>query len=227
LLDELMAAPPGPYGLEVEVKQDERVVGTWQMDVSPRNACAVYVSQARAALHVCVSASGDPRTTGAFLVLSHWWVNAGDEEQLAQLYDELTAAVLTRLGSVTERIPPHAEPMPPYVLFLVDGRTRKVKLFSLPRLAASLLDALGESDALPKLALQVAYGKGLGSSPVAATMPADLPVLDELVSLPRPPAPVVPWSPASGHQATQAVFKREQLSAVNLKWARLFETRLG
>jgi hypothetical protein len=197
LLDELMAAPPGRYALEVEVKQDERVVGTWQLDVSPRNACAVYVSQARAALHVCVSAAGDPRATGAFLVLSHWWVNAGDDEQLGQLYDELTAETLARLGSLTEHIPAHAEPMPPLVLYLVDGRTRKVKFFSLPRLASELLDALGESDAVPKLALLVAHGKGLGSSPVASTMPADLPVSEEAVAPTRPSAPArgVPHTP--------------------------------
>jgi hypothetical protein len=228
LLDELVAAGSGPYGLEVEVKQDERVVGTWELDVSPRNASEVYVSQARAALHVCVSAWGNPRATGAFLVLSHWWVNAGDDEQASQLYDELTAAIVVRLCSLTEHIPQDAEPMPPYVLYLVDGRTRKVKFFSLPRLASELLKVLGEDDAIPKLRLQVAYGRGLGSSPVAPTMPADLAVLER--PLPSKQEVVtVPWNPASGRRrvAPGEVLVREQLSADNLRWARLFETRLG
>lgn len=228
LLDELMASSAGPYGLEIEVKQDERVVGTWHLDVSPRNACAVYVSQARAALHVCVSATGDPRATGAFLVLSHWWVNAGDDAQLGQLYDELTAATLARLGSLAEHIPAHAEPMPPFVLYLIDGRTRKVKFFSLPRLASELLNALSESETVPKLTLRVAYGKGLGSSPVAATMPADLPLLGEPV-VPMRPSAAVPWSAARAPRrgAPGDVFIREELSAENLRWARLSETRLG
>ena len=220
-----MAAPAGPYGLGVEVKQDDRVVGTWALDVSPRNARAVYVSQARAALHVCLSARGDPRATGAFLVLSHWWVNAADDEQLGQLYVELTDAVLLRLGSLTEHIAAHAEPMPPYVLYLVDGRARKVKLFSLPRLASVLLEALGEEGALPGLTLQVAYGKGLGSSPVASTMPAELQVLTERAAPTRPSA-AAPGAPARPGRpvAPGEVFIREALSPENLRWARWFET---
>jgi hypothetical protein len=228
LLDELVAASSGPYGLEVEVKQDGRVVGTWELDVSPRIACAVHVSQARAALHVCVSARGDPRATGGFLVLSHWWVNPGDDEQASQLYDELTAAVLVRLGSLTEHIPEHAEPMPPYVLYLVDGRTRKVKFFSLPRLASDLLEALSRDDVIHKLPLQIAHGRGLGSSPVAPTMPADLRELEQPVA-PKQRSAAVPWNPASARRRVEPGegFVREELSAENLRWARLAETRLG
>jgi hypothetical protein len=226
LLDELMAAPRGPYGLEVEVKQDERVVGTWELEVNLRNACEVYVSQARAALHVCVSARGDPRATGAFLVLRHWWVNAGVQEQVSQLYDELIVAILARLNSLTEHVPEHAEAMPPYVLYLIDGRNRKVKIFSLARLAADLLKALGEDEAVPKLRLKIAYGKGLGSSPAAPTTPADFAGLDEPV-IPEPPV-AVPWSSAAARRVVPGpVFVREQLSAENLRWASLFETRLA
>ena len=92
-----------------------------------------------------------------------------------QLYEELTATVLARLGSLTEHVPAHAEPMPPYVLYLVDGRARKVRFFSLARLASELLKALGEDGAVPALRLQIAHGRGCGSSLVASTMPARLP----------------------------------------------------
>jgi hypothetical protein len=201
------------------------VVGAWELDVSPRNACAVYVSQARAALHVCVSASGDPRATGAFLVLSHWWVNACDAQQASQLYDALTAATLDRLSSLAEHIAEHAEPMPPYVLYLVDGRIRRVRFFSLPRLASDLLKALGEDQAIPKLRLQIAYGRGLGSSPAAPTMPAELTVLDQAST--AHPGSAIPWNTAAGQRvAPSEVFVREELSRENLRWAHLYESRV-
>jgi hypothetical protein len=67
----------------------------------------------------------------------------------------------------------------------------------------------------------VAYGKGLGSSPVALTMPAGLPVLEELV-VPTRPSAAVPWSPAKAPSRVtpEEVFIREELSADDLRWAR-------
>lgn len=115
--------------------------------------------------------------------------------------------------------------MPPYVLCLVDGRMRKVRFFSLPRLASDLLKALGEHQAIPKLRLQIAYGRGAGSSPAAPTTPADLTVLGQ--PLAAHPGSAIPWNSAAAQRvAPSEVFVREELSRENLRWARLLESRV-
>src|SRR5205085_3318767 len=46
LVERLLSAA-GPFGLEVEIKPEQRVVGTWALEVSQRGIGEAFVSQAR------------------------------------------------------------------------------------------------------------------------------------------------------------------------------------
>ena len=62
------------------------MVGTWTVEVNLRGVGEAFVSQALADLYVCASARGDPRATGAFLVVRQWSVESADTRQHEQLY---------------------------------------------------------------------------------------------------------------------------------------------
>lgn len=228
LLDQLLDAGPGPFGLHVEVKHDHRVVGTWDIYLGPADPGDIHVSQASAVLYACVSADDNLRETAAFLVLNHWWVNSADPAELDQLYEELTYAVLDRFDALMEGRTDLARAMPPYVLYLVDGRTKKPRVFKVARLEHALLRVLGDGRAVPGLDLHVAHGRGTGVSPLSATLPSDLSGAD-LVSpnVPtfdsEPPhetrtAPAPP--PAPVRRRAEEVFVPERLSEANLRWMR-------
>lgn len=228
LIDQLLDSGAGPFGLQVDVKHDHRVVGTWDIDISPPDSTDVYVSQARATLYVCVSADGNPRATAAFLVLGHWWVNSADPLQLDQLYEALTRAVLDRLDALMERPVGLAPSMPPYVLYLVDGRERKPRVFKAARLEHALLRALGDGRAVPGLDLHVAHGRGTGVSPLSATLPQnlseadlappDMPAFDAALPYTASPNKVARLSPI--RRRADEVFVPERLSEENLRWMR-------
>lgn len=228
LLDQLLDAGPGPFGMQIDVKHDHRVVGTWDIDICPRDPSDVHVSQANAVLHACVAADGDPRATAAFLVLGHWWVNSADPFQLDQLYEALTYAVLDRFDALMSGRADLARTMPPYVLYLVDGRERKPRVFKVARLEHMLLRALGDGKAVPGLDLHVAHGRSMGVSPLSATLPSDLSGAD----LAPPDVPTIdagspdslpakkPARPAPVRRRAEEVFVPERLSEENLRWMR-------
>lgn len=227
LLDRLLDAGHGPFGLQVDVKHDHRVVGSWEIEIGPSDAADVHGSQARAVLNACVAADGSVRATAAFLVLHHWWVTSADPFQLDQLYEGLTHAVLDRFEWLMEDRADLARTMPPYVVYLVDGRQKKPRVFKAARLEQSLLRALGDGRAVPGLDLHVAHGRGTGVSPLSATLPDDLGGADRTSSeldpsdgesngratkKPPPPEPV--------RRRADEVFVPERLSQANLRWMR-------
>jgi len=164
LVERLLSAA-GPFGLEVEVKSDDRVVGSWGLEVNPRAAGDAYASQARADLHVCVSARGDARATGAFLVLRHWAVNTSDSRQLEELYASLSVATLERLDALLGGARPEAGDAPGCVLFLVDGLSGDRRLFRLERLQVRLLEDLEGEHPIAGFDLRIAHGRGTGTRP--------------------------------------------------------------
>ena len=171
------------FGLEVEVKSEERVVGSWSIELNLRGAANVYVSQVKANLYVCASSRGDPRATGAFLVIRQWWVTVSDKEQLEQLYFALSTAVLERLEALVES--GSADTREVYaegracVLFLLDERRLDRKHLSLERLQSQMLADLDGGHAVPGLDLRVAHGKGTGTQPTLAwTLPMSLDCMD-------------------------------------------------
>jgi hypothetical protein len=227
LLDRLLDAGPGPFAMQVEVKHDHRVVGTWDIDICPGDPADVHGSQASATLHACVAADGNPRATAAFLVLNHWWVNSGDPFRLDQLYEALTCGVLDRLDVLMKGRADLGRAMPPYVLFLVDGRAKKPRVFKAARLEHALLRALGDGRAVPGLDLHVAHGHGTGVSPLSATLPSDLsgaeiePADASAVAAGSGDKPgAKPPVPPPLRRRAGEVFVPERLSEENLRWLR-------
>ena len=217
-----------PFGLDVELKSNDRVVGTWRIEVDPRGAGDVYVSQAKAHLYVCGSARGDARATGAFLVVRQWWVRASDPEQLEHLYESLGVAALERLHALLAATPDD-DPSEPRacVLFLVDGRREDKKPFSLDRLQLRLLEELEGRHAIAGLDLRVAHGRGTGTRPhtaFASTMPGSLQTGDSGLGWYGPPAHDAPSSPPS---LVGEVFVRETVSAENQRWNRRASDRMN
>ena len=209
-----------PFGLAVDLKSKDRVVGTWSIEVNPRGAGDVYVSQAKANLYVCGSARGDARATGAFLVVRQWWVRASDQAQLEQLYESLSVAALERLHALLggARAGDSGEPCS-CVLFLVDGRRHDRKPFSLDRLQLRLLEELEGRHAIAGLDLRIAHGRGTGTRPhlvFASTMPP-LQSGDSGLGWYGDPAADAPPSPLS---LVGEVFVRETVSTENLRWNR-------
>lgn len=226
LLDRLLDAGHGPFGLQVDVKHDHRVVGSWEIEIGPSESADVHGSQARAVLNACVAADGSVRATAAFLVLHRWWVTSADPFQFDQLYEGLTHAVLDRFEWLMEDRADLARTMPPYVVYLVDGRQKKLRVFKAARLEQSLLRALGDGRAVPGLDLHVAHGRGTGVSPLSATLPDDLGGAD------RTSSELDPSDGESTGRATKKpptepvrrradeVFVPERLSQANLRWMR-------
>ena len=221
LVERLLSAP-GPFGLEVEIKSDDRVVGSWSIEVNPRGAGGEYVSQARANLHVCGSARRDPRATGAFLVLSQWRVRVTDSEQLEHLYEALSIAAIERLDSLLGAgVPGEAGDDRSCVLFLIDGRRLDRKLFSLDRLQIRVLEDLEHDHAISGFDLRVAHRRGTGTPPhlgFAPTLPAWLPANGSGTA-----------TPEEAGRATAPdgeVFVRETLSPANMRWNRRAGDRL-
>jgi hypothetical protein len=206
----LLAAPPGPFNLEVDVKHDDRVVGSWSLECNPQDATGLRVSQVRADLYVCGSASGNPRESGAFLAISSWWVDADDPTQLESLYAELTEDVIERLSSLLgndarERI---GEPQS-LVLYLLDVRRRDRRTLSLAVLEAALLLEIAGGNRVAGVDLRVAHGKGVGSLPAHDAAGGGAPTL---------PMPLVPHR--RGGDLRGQVFVRETVSPANVKWNR-------
>ena len=121
LVERLLSAA-GPFGLEVEIKSEHRVVGTWTVEVNLRGVGDAFVSQAQADLYVCGSARADPRATGAFLVVRQWSVGSSDNRQLEQLYAGISVATLERLDSLLGGVPNESGASRECVLYLVDAR---------------------------------------------------------------------------------------------------------
>jgi len=216
----------GPFGLEVELKSEDRVVGTWSIEVNPRDAGGAYVSQAKANLYVCASARGDARATGAFLVVRQWWVRVSDREQLGQLYRSLSVAAIERLEALSESVPYETDEAHPCVLFLVDGRRHEMKPFSLDRLQIRLLEDLEGPHAIARLDLSVAHGRGTGTRPheaFASTVSAPLQAVDSGVGPgdERTTDAALPRVPLIGE-----VFIRETVSTENLRWNRRASDRV-
>jgi hypothetical protein len=212
LVQRLLAAP-GPFGLAVELKSEGRVVGTWSIEVNPRDAGTDCVSQVKADLYVCASARGDARATGAFLVIRQWWGRVSDREQLEQLYEGLSVAVLERLGALMEGGPDEIGESNACVLFLVDGRRLDRTLFSLDRLQIRILEDLESDHAIAGMQLRVAHGRGTGTRPnvvFASTQQA----------ADSRPGAVDQHAGNARISLANEVFVRETVSAENLRWNR-------
>ena len=223
LVERLLGAA-GPFGLEVELKSEERVVGSWSIEVNPRDAGGAYVSQAKANLYVCASARGDARATGAFLVIRQWSVQVSDPEQLDQLYESLSAAALERLDSLLAGAPEPGGEARSCALFLVDGRRLERKLLSLDRLQSRLLDDLDHERAIAGMELRVAHGRGTGArrhAVFAATLPAAM-----SAAMPAgDPGAAAPDARKSAEQRERGslageVFVRETVAPANVRWNR-------
>ena len=158
LVERLLSAA-GPFGLEVEMKSEHRVVGTWGLEVNLRGVGDAFVSQAQADLYVCASAQGDPRSTGAFLVVRQWSVGSSDSRQLEQLYAGLSVAVLERLDSLLGGLPNESGGARECVLYLVDARQAAAP-FRLNRLQARLLEELEGEHPIVGIDMLVAHGRG-------------------------------------------------------------------
>lgn len=223
LADRLLSAR-APFGLEVEVKSEERVVGTWKIEVNPRDAGGAYVSQAKANLYVCASGRGDARATGAFLVVRQWWVRVSDRQQIEQLYKSLSVAALERLDALLGSVPDDTGQSRACVLFLVDGRRHDRKPLRLDRLQIRLLADLEGHHAIAGVDLSVAHGRGTGTRPstvFASTLPA--PLSSDFGAGPdeNPSATAPPRMSLIGE-----VFVRETVSAPNVRWNRRASDRV-
>lgn len=225
-LAERLLSAEAPFGLEVEVKSEERVVGTWKIEVNPRDGGGAYVSQAKANLYVCASGRGDARATGAFLVVRQWWVRVSDREQLEQLYKSLSVAALERLDSLLGGVPDETGESRECVLFLVDGRRHDRKLFSLDRLQRRLLADLEGHHAIAGIELSVAHGHGTGTRPSAAfasTLPAPMSSGDPGAGSGEHPLATAPPARTS---LIGEVFIRETVSTENVRWNRRASDRV-
>ena len=214
LVERLLSAA-GPFGLEVEIKSEHRVVGTWGVEVNLRGVGEGFVSQAQADLYVCASARGDPRSTGAFLVVRQWSVGSSDSRQLEQLYAGLSVAVLERLDSLLGGVPNESGGARECVLYLVDARQAAAP-FRLNRLQARLLEELEGEHPIVGIDMLVAHGRGTGTRPhgVALTVPTPLAVES------RNGARVGPATALTSGIPVGEVFIAETLSPENLRWNR-------
>jgi hypothetical protein len=204
----------GPFGLEVEAKSRDRVVGTWPIEINLRDAGDTSVAQASANLYVCASARGDARATGAFLVVRQWWVLDADKAQLERLYEMLSVAALERLDALMGGVPNETGEYRSCVLFLVTDRRLDRRLISLDRLEIRVLEDLESEHAISGMDLRVAHGRGRGTQPhpvFASTLPA-------------PPQPGDSGFDSRGHGGARSligeVFVRETLSPANVRWNR-------
>jgi len=215
LVERLLSAA-GPFGLEVEIKPDQRVVGTWALEVSQRGIGEAFVSQARGHLYVCGSARADPRAQGAFLVVRDWSPGGSDSRQIELLYAGLAVAALERLDSLLGSVPNESGASRECVLYLVDART-VAGAFRLDRLQFRLLEELEGDHAIAGVDLLVAHGRGTGTRPhgLAATLPTPL------VATPGRGAPAA-GSPgtSSARIPVGEVFVPETVSPGNLRWNR-------
>jgi hypothetical protein len=224
LVSRLLSAH-GPFGLEVELKSRERVVGTWTIDVDPR-ATHARASRVEANLYVCASVRGDVRATGAFLVLRQWTVPVSNKAQLESLYEALSVAVLERLGSLLGGVPNATGESRLCVLLLVDGRRLNKKDFSLDRLQVRLLENLESEYSVVGVDLRVAHGRGKGIKPhvvFACTLTAPLEDADSGI---RVETERVARAPCASQSLIGEVFVRETLSPTNMRWSRRASDRL-
>jgi hypothetical protein len=214
LVERLLSAA-GPFGLEVEIKSEHRVVGTWALEVNLRGVGDAFVSQAQADLYVCASARGDPRSTGAFLVVRQWSVGSSDSRQLEQLYAGLSVAALERLDSLLGGVPNESGGARECVLYLVDARSAAAP-FRLNRLQARLLEELEGDHPIVGIDLLVAHGRGAGIRPhgVASTVPTPLAAEQRNGGRAGQATAVTPGIPVG------EVFIAETLSPENLRWNR-------
>lgn len=171
----VLLAAEGPFGLDVDVKPEGRVVGVWSIDVNLRDPGGSCVSQARGNLYVCASVTGDERATGAFLVVRHWRVDDGALAQSDALYDSLSAAVLERLDALMGAAASEERESTSCVLYLVDGRRFSRKRLSLDTLQARFLRDIEGDRAIAGIDLRIAHGRGTGvSANRSSTLPAAL-----------------------------------------------------
>ena len=218
LVQRLLSAA-GPFGLEVEMKSDGRVVGTWSLELTVRGVGDAFVSQAQGDLFVCGSASGNRRATGSFLVVRNWSVGSRDSRQAEQLYASLAVAALERLDSLLGNVP-NEEGLPrECVLYLIDASTA-AGAFRLDRLQARLLEELEGERPIIGVDILVAHGRGTGTRPhgSASTLPAPLGVEARngarSVAILGSPIPV------------GEVFIPEVVSPENLRWNRRASDRV-
>jgi hypothetical protein len=214
LVEQLLSAA-GPFGLEVEIKSDYRVVGTWSVEVTLRGVGENFVSQAQADLFVCGSARADPRATGAFLVVRQWSLGSNDTRQLEQLYGSLAVAALERLDSLIGNVPNEQGAPRECVLYLVDQR-QAAGSFRLDRLQARLLEELEGNHPIVGIDLLVAHGRGTGTRPhgLASTVPTPLGSESRNEVRGAAETTLVPRIPVG------EVFVAEIVSPQNLRWNR-------
>jgi hypothetical protein len=206
---ELLAAQPGTFDLAVDVKHDDRVVGSWSVECNPPDPSGLLVCHVRSMLYVCGSPAGNPRESGAFLAISSWWVNADDPKQSESLYACLGEEVIARLASLLgdeERAGTGERQS--LVLYLLDVRRRDRRKLSLAVLEAALLLELADGDGVPGVDLKVAHGRGGGSSPIAG-----------FGVNPTLPMPLGFGEATSGDRRGQ-VFVRETVTPANTRWNR-------
>jgi hypothetical protein len=214
LVERLLSAA-GPFGLEVEIKSDYRVVGTWSVEVTLRGIGEAFVSQAQADLYVCGSARADPRVNGAFLVVRNWSVESTDSRQLEQLYGSLAVAAIERLDALLGNVPHEQSEPRECVLYLVDQRQGGAS-FRLDRLQARLLEELEGDHPIAGVDLLVAHGRGTGTRPhgLASTAPTPLRAESRNGARAGGETTVVPSIPVG------EVFVAEIVSPENLRWNR-------
>lgn len=214
LVERLLSAA-GPFGLEVEIKPDYRVVGTWSVEVTLRGVGEDFVSQAQTDLYVCGSARADPRATGAFLVVRNWSVGSSDSRQLEHLYGSLAVAALERLDSLLGNVPNEQGGPRECVLYLVDQRQSGAS-FRLDRLQARLLEELEGDHPIAGVDLLVAHGRGTGTRPhgLAPTVPTPLGAESRSGARAGGETTLVPSLPVG------EVFVAEIVSPENLRWNR-------
>ena len=215
LVEQLLSAA-APFGLEVEIKSEYRVVGRWNLELTLRGVGDAFVSQAQADLYVCASARADPRATGAFLVVRRWSVGGYDSRQLEQLYGSLSVAALERLDSLMGGAPNETGEARECVLYLVDAR-HGAGQFRLDRLQARLLEELEGEHPIAGIDLLVAHGRGKGTRPygLAPTVPTPFTVESRNeAARAAAQAALAPGIPVG------EVFVAEIVSPQNLRWHR-------
>ena len=220
---ERLLSAPGRFGLEVEIKSEQRVVGTWTIEVDPPGAGGSGISRAKADLYVCASACGDARANGAFLVIRRWWVRVCDAAQVERLYEALSAATLDRLDALLAGAPDETDESRSCVLFLIDERGLDKRTFSADRLQIRILEDLERDHAIAGMDMRVAHGRGKAIRPhvpFESTLPAPAQTAD---AGPGDNGTVRRSAPSS---LLSQAFVRETLSPENLRWKRRASDRV-
>lgn len=116
----MTATFPGPLALDICV-YDDRIVGSWPLELNRKLPGSALTSHVEARLHACASLRGLPSATEAYVVLDAWICQGGYPTHVTEVIAVLARAVLLRLESLMSALGTSSWARVPYRLKLVDN----------------------------------------------------------------------------------------------------------